>query len=377
MSSSHRVRPASRRSRKGFTLIELLVVIAIIAILIGLLLPAVQKVREAAARAQCQNNLKQFGLAIHNYEGIWFKLPPGGAMGRLQVTGGNGPGGVGGDGDWGYDRGTWLVHILPQMEQEQFWRQINSIVPFDRKYLPAENGQNPGGPIGIAVGQGLFNNWMPKPYRCPSEPNFPKINESNVYWSSNYVASVGPQCATGPCGYDPHQRYCDPTNQWGFGGLPGGIDEWGYTWSPDHGNAWEGHNIRGCFNRLGAEITFSGVSDGMSNTIFIGEALLAEHDHLQWPNWGHFNGGAAHSSTIIPINYKIDRTAGWCSPADRFRGNWNVSWGFKSKHTGGAQFLMGDGSVRFIRDTIDHKAYQLLGCRNDGKAIQDQGNFGP
>src|ERR1700730_18084160 len=103
-----------RVSRKrGFTLIELLVVIAIIAILIGLLLPAVQKVREAAARIKCQNNMKQFGLAIHSYNDTNNALPPGGTLGPT--------------GDWGDDRGTWLVYTLPYMEQEGLFKQLGNL----------------------------------------------------------------------------------------------------------------------------------------------------------------------------------------------------------------------------------------------------------
>jgi prepilin-type processing-associated H-X9-DG protein len=112
------------------------------------------------------------------------------------------------------------------------------------------------------------------------------------------------------------------------------------------------------------------VTDGLANTIMIGESLPSQHDHLAQNAWWSYNGGQSHCSTIVPINYRSDGT-NWCSPANIFKGNWNVSWGFKSNHTNGVNFVFGDGSVHFINQGINMKTYQLLGCRNDGQPIMN------
>src|SRR5437868_6870916 len=141
---------------RGFTLIELLVVIAIIAILIALLVPAVQKVREAAARAQCQNNLKQLALACIGYADVnQHKLPPGGWSGASIPVNGN----------WGDERGTWLVYTLPFMEQTPLYNKIQ---------------QAAGGPpmttansLTLANNAGLFTTFVLPYGRCPSDDSRP------------------------------------------------------------------------------------------------------------------------------------------------------------------------------------------------------------
>jgi len=322
---------AIRVLTRGFTLIELLVVIAIIAILIGLLLPAVQKVREAAARMKCQNNLKQFGIAIHAYHDNNSKLPPGGYY------------------NWD-QRGTWLVYTLPYMEQDAMFKKAQAAA---------------GGPLettanSVGIASGVLNQKLPYT-RCPSDGDYDATAPV-----SNYVGSLGPQCAVGNCGWDPYQQYCNQP-------------AWGWTTSPDHGNTLTLSELRGCFNRLGVTVTFASIKDGLSNTILIGESLPVSHDHLAQNQWWNYNAGQAHCSTIVPINYLMS-SGNTSNPSygplnsncQTHINNWNISWGFKSNHTGGTNFVFGDGSVKFINEKVDHRTYNQLGCRNDG---QVPGNY--
>jgi prepilin-type N-terminal cleavage/methylation domain-containing protein/prepilin-type processing-associated H-X9-DG protein len=337
---------------RAFTLIELLVVIAIIAILIGLLVPAVQKVREAAARSQCQNNLKQLALACINYAGTYKELPPGGLVGWSGTAGIAMTPNTGGSGDWAQDRGSWLVHSLPFMEQTPLYTRI---IQVGGKL----DGSHAGSPM--AAYFNVAGNPVTPPYmRCPSDDG-----TSTLPFASNYVGSLGPQCAAGGCGDDRFQQYCNQP-------LPAG---WGYSASPDHGNDWTPNGIRGLFNRLGARMKYPAAArDGTSNTILIGENLVLTSDHL-WQGqgmWWHYNGGNSHSSTIVPINWTIneDGTAGYVcgGPGTEYsRRNWNVSWGFRSRHAGGTNFAFADGSVQFLSEAIDHRTYNLLGGRNDGQ----------
>jgi prepilin-type processing-associated H-X9-DG protein len=266
--------------------------------------------------------------------------------------------------DWNDDRGSWLIYILPYMEQDNIYKNIAQLVGGDpmQVYNSLGKARDPNFNVPSPY-HGMFaaqRTKAPKSYRCPSDPD-------NTGFKSNYAGSIGSQCAIGPCGYDPNQGWCHPED-----GNKGNPALFGYSWSPDHGNAWGAADIRGCFNRLGAEIRFASVTDGLSNTILVGEIKCAEHDHVNpdpnWSSWTHFNGGVAHVSTIVPIN-SPSRNNAWCvqdAVKGAHNGNWNISWGFKSYHTNGANFLFGDGSVKFLPQTIDHRLYQLLGCRNDG-----------
>jgi prepilin-type N-terminal cleavage/methylation domain-containing protein/prepilin-type processing-associated H-X9-DG protein len=330
-----------RRARRecAFTLIELLVVIAIIAILIGLLLPAVQKIREAANRMKCSNNLKQLGLALHNYHDVNSKFPPGGVLST-------GPVGQPNNQDWS-EQGSWIVYTLPFIEQDNMYKLINP------------HPETIQGSVGIGINNVPANQRKLSLIRCPSD-DYDKNQPT-----TNYLGSMGPQKAPGPNG-------CDPYASWSLGdqgapGAPGVV--YGYVQSVDHGNDWNAQNIRGMFNRLGAEISMSMVPDGLSNTILVGESLPKHHDHLQSNAWWGANAGAAHVTTIIPINTPSNAPAMNCSAAKYIPNNWSTSWAFRSNHSGGANFLFGDGRVAFVRQTVDARTFQLMGCRDDGQAV--------
>ena len=144
----------------------------------------------------------------------------------------------------------------------------------------------------------------------------------------------------------------------------------GYVNSPDHGNTTNARDLRGVIGRLGPKINFAQITDGLSNTLGVGESLPSMADHLTNQGWWHYNGGNATGTTIAPINARSDGTN--CSdPVRSQSNNWNISMGFKSRHTGGANFLRCDGTVTFISQTIDHRTYQLLGCRNDGQVANN------
>ena len=343
---------------RGFTLIELLVVIAIIAVLIGLLLPAVQKVREAANRMKCSNNLKQFGLACHMYLDNYSIFPPGAKSLPMNTwsTDGSRPAG---------DKGSWLVLTLPYLEQDALFKRIPNT---DQPQYDSIKNSPMGGPLKTRP---LL------PYgRCPSDDYDASAPVSN------YVGSMGPQCLNSNCNYAPFEKYCDPKNN--------GLGDWGYGSSATYGDLVTSKGqLRGLFYRMNP-FTFGlpDVPDGLSNTLMIGEALSSEDAYIlragnfTYPggNWAFGNGGNNINSTIVPINYRIAPNT-YCQlnqygqpvqPPDdptRASDNWGIIFGFRSRHPGGTNFLFADGSVHFIQESIDMRTYQLLGCRNDGQPV--------
>jgi prepilin-type N-terminal cleavage/methylation domain-containing protein/prepilin-type processing-associated H-X9-DG protein len=298
----------ARARRRGFTLIELLVVIAIIGILIGLLLPAVQKVREAANRTKCSNNLKQWGLAMHSYHGVFERFPV------CQSYGGPAM------------RRSWMLVSLPFIEQDALYRQ------FDLTKDGLDTTLNASGVSNRSV---LQQNM--KAAQCPSDPTVgtPAARTDNasgiILGLTSYAGNVG-----------------DHRNGTGTGTpLPDGI----YY---DYGNnADTAGKVRGVISRYGYTASIAEITDGTSNTFVAGEVIPG---YCIWEDWGHQN----FATTAFPINWMN-------SSGTALLGDPNNCITFRSFHSGGANFVFGDGGVRFMTDSMDFTIYRALASRNGGE----------
>ena len=320
--------------RRAFTLIELLVVIAIIAVLIALLLPAVQQAREAARRTQCRNNLKQIGLALHNYESAFQVLPPGYVSGvgvPDPESGDSGPG-------WG-----WLAILLPYVEQANLqqslkwdlpcWHVDNSIAV--KTTIPAflcPTAINPGTTVGI------------------TDINLNVLN--GIYFGrANYVHNVG----------------------------------WNDVWSTPATNDYTDLN-KGCNGVMfrNSSVRFRDVSDGMSNTVFVGERTPYLADAV-WagvvPGAKHYsyNEFASSGTGGTGINYdnagsyvgahsgpSIYESPQVIHPPNSPLGHTDQMY---SQHTGGAHVLLGDGSVRFVSESIHLGIWKAVCSRSSGEIV--------
>jgi prepilin-type N-terminal cleavage/methylation domain-containing protein len=344
------------RRRSGFTLIELLVVIAIIAILIGLLLPAVQRVREAADRAKCQNNLKQIGLAVHNYHDAYKKLPFGKGPDYTKIV----------PGCPVYPR--WSTHskILPFLEQNALYHSINFKMPPETpgmagviNFMPA--WQNPNRENADAC------RTVVPVFLCPSDgatinPDWPGANNYLDNMGTTYMCDVG----------DSNHSSLDPTEK-----------------------------ADGVFYYL-SKITLTDITDGTNNTVLFSEKLR-----------GSGNPDPRTDMFVITNQTSLDATHTTCqnintATATPLTSKQGASWvmgemcctvynhvsppnavtcagtGFKggmrnmamdvppsSNHTGGVNAVLGDGSVRFVTNEIDLNLWRALGSRNGGEIVTD------
>jgi prepilin-type N-terminal cleavage/methylation domain-containing protein/prepilin-type processing-associated H-X9-DG protein len=299
--------------RRAVTLVELLVVIAIMSILITLLLPAVQMAREAARRTTCNNNLKQIGLSVMNFEQLNKRLPPG-AIWEPPADGRRG--------------GSIYVHLLPMLEEPVLYDAFDFEQPqIDNTLFPNSNERVDAHEIEALV--------------CPTDDRG-ELFKGRV--PHNYAASRGPTAV-----WWNTSCFCD------------------YEWADlalapiDHPK-----DFAGPFTRIGTQERLSAVTDGLSNTIFFGEVRPACSEHVR-NGWVASNNGNGFCTTLIPINFDScdDSNPDPC----RRSCNWNTEVGYKSSHPGGAYFLFGDGSVRFFKDNIDHTTYQRLGAKNDAEVV--------
>jgi prepilin-type N-terminal cleavage/methylation domain-containing protein len=305
-----------RHLARGFTLIELLVVIAIIAILIALLLPAVQQAREAARRTQCRNNLKQIGLALHNYHDTFRLFPPG----------------VIRDGQNNSEAWGWTVFILPFLEQANLYNQLDPDAYRLRDLLAGLNPTFPAPTANAAILQNPLSVFI-----CPSDPNSGRAHERR-----DWDAGLGRRAGGLP----------EPF----YTGILNYVGNWGTATNrngahPTSGNSLNNPLSGDCLGVLffNSRIQIRDISDGTTNTIMVGERDSPVCWAGSWPGVPNPNGiartGVYHvlgSSRAVMNGINLDQT------------NDNCSEGFSSMHTGGAHFVLGDGSVRFISENIHH-----------------------
>jgi prepilin-type N-terminal cleavage/methylation domain-containing protein/prepilin-type processing-associated H-X9-DG protein len=335
----------SPRTRSAFTLIELLVVIAIIAILIGLLVPAVQKVREAAARAQCQNNLKQWALAMHNYHDQKKTLPFAG--GRCypegtEVTGGGcASGGV-------TARRTFYVSLWPFIEQSPLYSQYNQSLGFwqppntiagttvNNVVIPPTVGGLIAQPVSI--------------YLCPMDRS-PAYQTFDVYYRvrANYVVNYGPNLLFTPVTTDPR------------------IGPFG----------WLSSNGFGAFVPYRKKL--NQIPDGTSNTLLMSETRVPNGDNYNDAGGDVFNERGFHWFMAVNTpNAGIDHSSNGC-PASATAAQYDPTRpclqsgdnyaSARSMHTGGVNVAMCDGSVTFISNSISLATWQALSSINGGEVI--------
>jgi prepilin-type N-terminal cleavage/methylation domain-containing protein/prepilin-type processing-associated H-X9-DG protein len=330
------------RIRRGFTLIELLVVIAIIAVLIALLLPAVQSAREAARRAQCVNNLKQIGLAMHNYESSNRTLPPGH---RTAVF------------------GTFQTFILPYLEQNALFNSYNHS---GRYWAEGFNGTGGGnGPAnGIRYGS-VFNLTVTRnlvtSLLCPSDEGKPSdLNVYNGVTWHNYTVNFG--------NADIYQS---------AGPVPGGYSVGVYTDAPWLGAPFsDSDSTQRFYPTRARSASFASISDGLSNTILSGEIIKGKGADLRGFTWW---GDAVSTSTYLPPNSTlpdVQNSAGYCvfpfqnnPPCRVATTQFPPTYAWRSRHPGGVNLAFCDGSVKFVKNTINLFVWRALGTSAGGEVV--------
>ena len=323
-----------KSGRLAFTLIELLVVIAIIAILIALLLPAVQQAREAARRTQCRNNMKQLGIAIHNYHDTFTRFPIGEQNPVFRMN--------------------WRFSLLPYLDQAPMFNKCDTSYA---SVLSGVGGFASAGGSGYGVGTGanaILKNWSMPGYQCPSSTlgsnsnNGPTKNNTEFLQTHDYVGISG---ATP----DPGGRTSVCSAATGYGGI---YCNNGFLAPNDCCNLKDG-------------------TDGTSNIMLIGEQSgpIAGQDYrsVYYGGWsGHTTAGKAPTMTGSPWGSGTTAVRYVINPKTVDVGTdntWDANTALTSFHVGGTHALMTDGAVRFLSENIDFTNLLRLSARDDGQVL--------
>ncbi|MCC9605088.1 DUF1559 domain-containing protein [Blastopirellula sp. JC732] len=306
----------TRKRARGFTLVELLVVIAIIGVLIALLLPAVQQAREAARRMQCSNNLKQLGLAMHNYHDTYGTFPYGSI---------------------GCCYGTWQVAILPQLEQTALYDNYD----FTLKYT----GNTYGSSANIDVTSKRL-----EMLTCPSDSPRNNVSSSGTVGvaSHNYAVNFG------NTGYAQQ----DDLNGVKFGGAP---------------FSYNGSNAKKIYG-------FRDVVDGTSNTMLAAEVLQGAESPLDLRGYTYWGDASGFETYLAPNSSQPDAlyTATYCTnqpernlPCVVATGSYPTMFGSRSRHPGGVQTVLCDGSARFVSENIKLDTWRALSTTRGSEVLSE------
>jgi prepilin-type N-terminal cleavage/methylation domain-containing protein/prepilin-type processing-associated H-X9-DG protein len=331
--------PLRDSKKRGFTLIELLVVIAIIAVLIGLLLPAVQKVREAANRMSCQNNLKQIGLALHNYHDTNNQFPPGGVTNGPCCGTQSGP--------------TWTILLLPYIEQDNLYK----------RYDFSRTNEDP-------VNEFLRTQFV-KTFNCPSDPNINRLmvpasgpandlRPQRQYATGSYRAVAGVTDGTGWFDAECGRKY--PISQRGV--LHSTSD-------PRHPPAFP----RGYTAPPYGIEKMASITDGTSNTIVVGEYTTTTQPR-RTTFWAYTYTSFNQSEIVLPPQSRqlipdFDRCTALLPPGFT-NGNNPCKRGFASHHPGAVNFVLADGSVRSISTNVDILQLAAMATIANGEVAVNQ-----